>query len=581
MEKIVKSLTDSFAASEGLANLDPATQFEAFVANAVLSSYYEDDFVPLDFVLGAGGDLGVDVAGIIINGDMLLDAADVKLAVTNSRQLDVKFVFIQAKRSEKFTTSVFTDLSDNLCHLFREDKVRYPANQDVQNLKQAIDYIYSDIAKLRPLPELIVRYVTTGAVGDALLDQKATAAARRLDETNYFSTVDVQPVGARQLRDLHQAATAAVSAEFTMDKRLTLPKIPGVTQAFIGVIPALSLIEILKDSSGGIRKSIFFDNVRDFQDFNPVNKEILETLKDPVGRNRFAVLNNGITIVSRSLTLAGDDFHLKDFQIVNGCQTCHVLFHAKDSLTADVHVSVRLIQSQDEDVISGITAATNRQTAVSDDDLSAREQFHKDLEALFQTFEPAERLYYERRSKQYAELDVERTRIVTRSQLIRTFASMFLDEPARAGRYVKELKDARKADLFNPDHDPIAYYTSAAAFYRLEWLFRNKRVDRYYRPARYQLLMALRVAILGPAPLPISKRKATLECENLLKIVWDQAASEKLVKRILPLIDQIVSDETPGQPLSRDTVRTRAFSEGLKAKIISELKPPVGVGATP
>jgi hypothetical protein len=569
VDKIVKSLTDAFAATQGLVDLEEATQFEAFVANAVLSSYFEDDFNPLDFVIGAGGDLGVDVAAVLVNGDLLLDAADVKLAVANSRQLDVKFVFVQAKRSQHFDSSVFTELGDNLCHLICEDGVKYPANPDVLNLKEAIDAVYSDLGKFsRSLPEVIVRYATTGVVGDPLLQQKAAAATKRLDDTNYFTVVDVEPIGARKLRDLHQAATAAVSAEFTMDKRLTLPKLPGVTQAFIGVLPAMDLVEILRDSAGGIRKSVFFDNVRDFQDFNPVNEEILETLRDDVSKNRFAVLNNGITIVTRSLTLAGDDFQLKDFQIVNGCQTCHVLFHAQGDLTADVQVSVRLIQSQDEDVISGITAATNRQTAVTDDDLAAREQFHKDLEALFTTFEPAERLYYERRSKQYANLDVERTRVMTRSQLTRTFASMFLDEPARAGRYVKELKEARKSDLFNPSQNPLSYYTSAAAFYRIEWLFRNKRVDRSYTPARYQLLMAIKVNILGDIPLPAGDRKSKTACQQILEVVWDADASETLIKEILPMIDEVVVDETPGMALSRDTVRTRAFSDGLKAKVL-------------
>lgn len=569
MDKIVKSLTDAYALAEGLTGQDEATQFEAFVANAVLSSHFEDEFNPLDFVVGAGGDLGVDVAGILVNGDLLLDAADVKLAVSKSRQLDVKFIFAQAKRSQKFEASVFTEFGDNLRHLFCEDDLKYPANSDLINLKDAINAIYDDISKIsRALPEIVVHYATTGHVGDQLLDQKADAARLRLDSTNYFSAVTVKPLGARQIRDLHQAATTAVSANFTMDKRLTLPKMPGVTQAFLGVLPAKKLVEVLKDATGGIRKNVFFDNVRDFQDYNPVNQEILETLQDAIKKNRFAVLNNGITIVSRSLSLAGDDFQLKDFQIVNGCQTCHVLFHAQDDLTDDVHVSVRLIQSQDEDVLSGITAATNRQTAVTDDDLAAREQFHKDLEALFSTFEPAERLYYERRSKQYADLDVERTRIVTKSQVTRTFASMFLDEPARAGRYINELKEDRKADLFNPTQNTLAYYTSAAAFYRIEWMFRNKRIDRAYTPARYQLLMAIKTHILGTGPLPQGERKSKPACEKILDIVWKDEL-EDLVKSFLPLIDETVEEETPGVPFNRDTVRTKIFTENFKAKVLA------------
>lgn len=570
MDRIVKSLTDAFAEDQGISALDEATQFEAFVANATLSSYFDDDFNPLDFVIGAGGDLGVDVAAIVINGDLLLDAADVELAVRGARQLDVKFIFAQAKRSESFQAAVFAEIADNLRHLFKDETLRYPANADVVNLKEAISAVFTDISKFsNGLPDIIVRYVTTGTLGDALLEEKRQSAADALDSTNYFNSVTVEAVGARQLRDQHQAATAAVSAAFTMDKRITLPRMPGVTQAFIGVLSAKDLVKVLTDASGGIRKSLFFDNVRDFQDFNPVNLEIMASLSDAVRRNQFSVLNNGITIVTRELTLAGDDFSLKDFQIVNGCQTCHVLFHAQTQLTDDVHVSVRIIQSQDEDVIAGITAATNRQTAVTDDDLAAREQFHKDLEALFTTFPAGEELYYERRSKQYAEDGVERTRIVTRSQLVRTFASMFLDEPARAGRYVRELRETRAADLFNPTQNPLAYYTSAAAYYRIEWLLRNRRIDRSYSPARYQLLAAIKLRLIGDGPLPAGNRKSKAECDKILEVIWDAQAAEDLVKELLPVIDEAVSEETPGLTLTRDTVRTRSFTDRVKTKVLA------------
>jgi hypothetical protein len=569
-DRIVKSLSDAFADAQGITALEESNQFEAFVASATLSAYYDDDFNPLDFVIGAGGDLGVDVAAVVVNGDLLLDAADVELAVGAARQLDVTFVFVQAKRSESFQAAVFTDLADNLRHLFKEDSMRYPANADVVNMKRAISAVFGNISKFaNGLPDVAVKYVTTGAVGDPLLEEKRQSAVTVLDQTNYFESVLVEAIGARQLRDQYQAATAAIAADFTMDKRLTLPRMPGVNQAFIGVLPAKDVVRVLTDGSGGIRKSLFFDNVRDFQDFNPVNQEILESLQDNVRRNQFSVLNNGITIVTRTLTLAGDDFSLKDFQIVNGCQTCHVLFHAQDQLTDDVHVSVRIIQSQDEDVIAGITAATNRQTAVSDDDLAAREQFQKDLEALFTTFPSGEELYYERRSKQYAGLDVERTRVVTRSQLVRTFASMFLDEPARAGRYVRELRETRKGELFNPEQNALAYYTSAAAYYRIDWLLRNRRIDRKYSPARYQLLTAIKLRLLGDGSLPQGNRKSKIECDKILRVIWDAQAAEDLVNELLPAVDRAVAEETPDQPLSRDTVRTRSFTDRLKIQVLA------------
>jgi len=210
------------------------------------------------------------------------------------------------------------------------------------------------------------------------------------------------------------------------------------------------------------------------------------------------VLNNGVTIVTRRLTVVGDEVHIRDFQIVNGCQTCHVLFHEQAHLSDDVHVSVRIVHSEDEDVIAGIVAATNRQTAVSEEELSAREEFHKHLEDFFAAHPPDQRLHYERRPKQYsARPDVEKTRVINRSQLIRAYAAMFLDEPS--------LSDRSRTDLFQSGQHREAYYTAAATHHRVEWLLRTRRVDAALRPVRYHLMAAIKLSLLGAerlAPSP-------------------------------------------------------------------------------
>ncbi|MFC1410956.1 AIPR family protein [Streptacidiphilus sp. N1-12] len=570
MDRITEGLVKQFQQERGLKNLTESEAFEDFAGFCVISSYFEDEFDPDEFRMGAGGDLGVDIAAIIINGDLLLDAADVRAAVAQAKTLDVRIIIVQAKTTQGFEAKVFTDLADNLVELITSDMIPYPASPEIANLRECIDAIYADLGKLSRggLPALSVRYASTGAVGDNMLEAKRKTAVKRLDQTNYFSEVDAIPLGARELRELYQRATSAVSAEFTMPKRITLPKMPLVEQAFLGVLPAKDLVKILTDPGGGIRKTLFFENVRDFQDYNPVNLEIQQTVKNSEGRERFAVLNNGITIVTRELTLAGDDIHIRDFQIVNGCQTCHVLFDEKANLTDGVHVNVRLIQSREENVITEITTATNRQTAVTDEDLQARENFHKELEVLFQSFSDSERLYYERRSRQYSsQQTVEKTRIVTRSLLTRTFASMFLNEPSRAGRYYKELKETRESDLFQPHQNALSYYTSAATSYRIEWLFRTKRIDRKYTPAKYQLLMAVKTYLLGTGDLPQGNRLADRECKKILDVMWDPAKAEELIQKLLPAVDIAAQGEDASGAITRDTVRTLRFADNLRRAV--------------
>ena len=79
---------------------------------------------------------------------------------------------------------------------------------------------------------------------------------------------------ADQIQRLFNQAKNAVSREFTFAERTVVPEIPGVSEAYLGLIPAREFISILADDNNEITKSLFYDNVRDFQDYNPVNSEI-------------------------------------------------------------------------------------------------------------------------------------------------------------------------------------------------------------------------------------------------------------------------------------------------------------------
>jgi len=84
------------------------------------------------------------------------------------------------------------------------------------------------------------------------------------------------------------------------------------------------VVKLVTDDEGDIRKTLFFDNVRDFQGDNEV-KSRHRTNPDLFGDSHFCVLNNGITAVAGDLSVTGYRFTLRDFQIVNGCQTSHIL----------------------------------------------------------------------------------------------------------------------------------------------------------------------------------------------------------------------------------------------------------------
>ena len=97
---------------------------------------------------------------------------------------------------------------------------------------------------------------------------------------------------------------------------------------------------------------------------NRVNKEMLETLKE--NPEQFYLFNNGITAVCDGFRVVGEELRVQDFQVVNGCQTTHVLDDARKRYGNDklekAFVNLRLIEGQN--LQREVSARTNRQTAL-------------------------------------------------------------------------------------------------------------------------------------------------------------------------------------------------------------------------
>lgn len=570
MDKVTGSFLSEFVEAHNLQLLPQADQFEAFAAHCIISSEYDEEFDANETRVGGGLDLGMDAVALIVNGDLVVDVEEIADLKARNNYLQARILVVQAKTSSEFSGNVITDLADNLMDFFSEAP-KLPVNDDVAHLRSLVNELYSHSASFRRgLPELVIRYVSTGTWNnDVHLVGKLGNATARLERLNLFEAVSFECIGAKGIQKLYRDAESSVEASFEFPDTIVLPDIDGVEEAHLGIVKASEYLKLITDAAGNIRRSLFYDNVRDFQDYNEVNRGIRETIQQEVKRPQFVVLNNGVTIVAREARTTRNTFTLRDYQIVNGCQTSHVLFDERDSVGEQLFLSLKVIVTRDDKVASSITAATNKQTEVSDEDLQALEALQKDLEDYFSAHPIEKRLYYERRSKQYASSgsQVEKTRIISRPQLVKAYAAMFLDEPWRAGRYYKQLQKLRKDDIFAPDDFPFAYYVSAVALYRLDYFFRNQYVDTSYRPARYQLLMAARHLMAGPDRPPASKKKLERYCDEMAAKLWDQSEGPAIFQKLLPIVDEAVQETDPGGTLNRDSVRTQTFTDRVAAGV--------------
>src|SRR5207302_4485809 len=131
--------------------------------------------------------------------------------------------------------------------------------------------------------------------------------------------------------------------------------------------------KLVVDEAGNLLRGLFFDNVRDWQGYNKVNSDIKGTLQS-LDRNRFILMNNGVTIITKRLKTVGDRIYMEDYQIVNGCQTSNVLFEQRKVLDESVTIPVRIIHTEHEDITNAIIKAANWQTDIKEEQLFALQE---------------------------------------------------------------------------------------------------------------------------------------------------------------------------------------------------------------
>lgn len=563
MDKITQNLLNTYVAKETLQSLPPDEQFEHFAAYSMISPLSNETLNISDIIVGGGGDAGMDSIAIFVNGALVSDPAEVDDLASKNKFVSAHFVMLQAKSSSSFDGGKIGTFCFGVKDFF-EDSPTLPMNGDVKAAFEVQQRVYEHSAIFRRgKPSLSMYYVTTGKwAGDANLTARIEAEKKDLTDTGLFESVEFHAVDADRLQRAFNKTQSTTSTEILFKDKITLPEMKHVSQAYLGVLPGAEFLKLIEGSIGQVLKPVFYDNVRDFQEYNDVNEGIRKTIRG-AQQEYFSLLNNGVTVITRKLDTVGDKFFLEDYQIVNGCQTSHVIHDCKGGLTEKMFVPVRLIATEDDPLGNSVIEATNSQTPVKSEQLLALSNYQKKLESFYEATTGSQRLYYERRAKQYqTRTDVERVRIVTITNQMRSFASMFLNEPHR-GHYVRALHPSVGTAIFNKDHQLEPYHTAAYAAYRLEYFFRNGSIGAKYKPARFHLMMCVRY-ILGGREMPaLTTNKVKKYCDDLLLSLSDDTKALAAFNASCKVVDRALK----GGPLDRAASKVEQFTKRVLAAL--------------
>jgi len=536
VEPIINAKFNKFRERMELSNMADGVAFEQFVNHTILSAHQPDAFNgdnELFERVNVGGkkDMGIDGIAIKLNGLFIKDIEEVKDLIKKLPRLNIEFIFIQSKYKSNFDKGEFNNFCDGVRE-FLSERQKQPVSDEIKELIKIKEFLLSENAvyKWEDNPSIRLYYVVMGKWHNS---QHQLALADTFKEDilalNTYKAPLIHFVGVDGFKSILDSNENNFEVVINSIDTMPLTSVEKVDNSCILLCYASELKKILTTPDGLIRKSLFDDNVRDYQGDNSINSEIGNTIQTEP--QKFALLNNGITIVCEKYIPSNRQITLKNPQIVNGCQTSHVIFHNSDEFDtlSKVPIVIKLISTNDSEITNQIVRGTNRQNIVLDEAFEATKKFHKDLEDFVNALSPDyERFYYERRSKQYDHNpSISNWQKLNLRIILQSFIGMFLNEPHISHRHESKLLEMYSNVVFNEHQSKLPYFTAALAFYKIEKLFRTGQLDKkIFYAFRSQILMAFRELNAGNKPNIDNELVIDEHCQLLLKILKNDTASK-------------------------------------------------------
>jgi len=545
MERITKSYLNKFIDQFGYENKPEflSENFEKFCSYLIISNELPNQGLNSeDFDnVSVGKNKGIDSICFIVNGKLVSSTQEIEDLLDINGYIESTLIFIQTKTSEKFEDSEIGNFGDTIKD-YLSDKPQYEFTKEAKDSHDILLYLYDNFANVKSL-DGIAYFCTTGKWYENTSCQKTLV--KKIDEIKKDHSVfkeggfTINPLGNSELQKLFDKVNSALKAEFTFTNKISLDNIPSeINEAYYGSLPFTEFKKIIIDSESGKLRSLFYDNVRDdLGEKNPVNADIAKTLNGK-GFSVFSLLNNGVTIIAEENKGGGNKFILSNFQIVNGCQTSHVLYKHKDLENIDkLIVPIKLIITTDEEIKDKVIIATNNQTAIKEEQRMALTNFQKGLEKFYSLMQDGIR--YERRLNQYANSSIKKKNIVSLREQIKSFVAMFMEEPHLVSGYFGKIYRDNRGKFFVEEHKFEPYYFGGLIQFKFKNLLNKKEVDRKYNKARYHIFMLFR-KIFEPFKFNIEilkQKKIISYIDSLFKKLREEDVKSNFEK-VLALIDK-------------------------------------------
>ena len=550
IEPIIKAKLKKFIEKYEL-DMDEDSAFERF-ANWVLLQRHQPDAFSTDTDLldsvsaGGGNDLGIDGLCIKINGFLIKSITEAKDLVEKYSKIKIEFIFIQSKNKNALKQQEHNIFYSGVKE-FLSEKQYQPMNEKITSWLEIKNYLLSEdcCAKWADNPKIYIYYVYLGDIAKTdhtnANEEKVIEEIKRLNIYNKDIVHEV--ITGDKLKELYNENENSFDAHLSIIETCSFlgenETINGIeSNSTIATCRTSELLKLLKSEDGMLRRGIFNDNVRDYQGETPINTEILHTIE--TNPQNFVLFNNGITIVCNKLITNGKNLVVSNPQIVNGCQTCNMIYNASlksqniDNLS-QAKVVLKIISTSNETIVNNVVKGTNKQNIVQDEAFETIREFHKNLEEFFiaanSEYKAAFPVYYERRAHQYENTNINEYAKIKFSYLIRAFISVFLSEPHKSVNHPAKLQKQYNNIIFLDTQSLLPYYTAVQLYSFVDASVRKGAISSKLRAFKAHLSYLFPLIAVGAIPNINDTKKIDSYCSKLLHLLNDCSRANEILSK--------------------------------------------------
>ena len=429
LEEIIKQYKEGFDE-----NIKDDKIFEYFAAEQLLKDENLDEDEINSGLIGDSHDNGIDGFYIFLDGELIREIGQLE-----GTYKEMRVYFHQYKNNYRIQEDVVLKFNNAFRDILNfDDEVLKGWNDEFKDkiilLREVILKTATHAIKIK----FIINHISKANSNNIKDNESYWGKVRNMKETIKSSgisrlKVEYDFIGGEELKELSYKKPEYSIDLILKDSPLTM-EFGNNNIGYIALVSLSNYYNFITDD-GKIRKYIFDNNVRDYQNKTVVNKEIEGTIKNDLNTD-FWWLNNGITIIAgRDSSQIGKKLSLKNVQIVNGLQTSYSIFNSFRELGIDKNsdnrsLFVKIIISDEKDTIDKIIRATNSQNSIPSGVLRATDNIQRDIEQYFLS----KGYYYDRRKNYYKNLGKPREKIISINLLSQCIVSLILPEknPSRA-----------------------------------------------------------------------------------------------------------------------------------------------------